>query len=128
VKLKAQFANGNAALFPNQFVNVRMKLDTLRDAIVVPSAAVQRGAQGMFVYVVRPDQTVALRPVKLGPLDGQRQAIVEGLAPGELVVTDGTDRLRGGAQVEVASARPEVKPAPPSGKGKGGGRRSKDGG
>jgi len=128
VKLKAQFANGNAALFPNQFVNVRMKLDTLRDAIVVPSAAVQRGAQGMFVYVVRPDQTVALRPVKLGPLDGQRQAIVEGLAPGELVVTDGTDRLRAGAQVEVASARPEVKPAPPSGKGKGGGRRSKDGG
>jgi len=127
VKLKAQFANDDGGLFPNQFVNVRMKLDTLRDAIVVPSAAVQRGAQGMFVYVVQPDRTVALRTVKLGPLDGQRQAITEGLAPGDLVVTDGTDRLRPGAQVDVAAARPEFKPpADKSGKGKG--RRSKDGG
>jgi multidrug efflux system membrane fusion protein len=125
VKLKAQFANDDGGLFPNQFVNARMKLDTLRDAIVVPSAAVQRGAQGMFVYVVQTDRTVALRNVKLGPLDGQRQAITEGLAPGELVVTDGTDRLRAGAQVEVASARPEFKP-PADNKGKG--RRSKDGG
>jgi multidrug efflux system membrane fusion protein len=128
VKLKAQFANDDGGLFPNQFVNVRMKLDTLRDAVVVPSAAVQRGAQGMFVYVVQPDRSVALRTVKLGPLDGQRQAITEGLAPGDLVVTDGTDRLRPGAQVEVASARPEFKPpagAAPKGGGK---RRSKDGG
>jgi multidrug efflux system membrane fusion protein len=125
VKLKAQFANDDGGLFPNQFVNVRMKLDTLRDAIVVPSAAVQRGAQGMFVYVVQPDKTVALRTVKLGPLDGQRQAIAEGLTPGELVVTDGVDRLRPGAPVEVASARPEFKPpagAPPA-KGPGKGRR-----
>jgi multidrug efflux system membrane fusion protein len=127
VKLKAQFANDDAGLFPNQFVNARMKLDTLRDTVVVPPAAVQRGAQGMFVYVVRPDQTVELRPVKLGPLDGQRQAIAEGLAPGELVVTDGTDRLRPGAQVEVASARPELKPAPGPSKG-GARRRPKDGG
>src|SRR3954465_9607321 len=128
VKLKAQFANDDAALFPNQFVNVRMKLDTLRGAVIVPSPAVQRGAQGMFVYVVRPDHTVALRNVKLGPLDGQRQAIADGLAAGELVVTDGTDRLRPGAPVEVASARPEIKPPPP-GNFKGGGRRKgKDGG
>ena len=120
VKLKARFDNSDRALFPQQFVNVRMKLDTLHDTIIVPSAAVQRGSQGMFVYVVQPDNTVALRNVKLGPLDGQRQAISEGLKPGELVVTDGTDRLRPGSQVEVASARPEVKaPAggPPGGKG-----------
>ncbi|HEX9435212.1 MAG TPA: MdtA/MuxA family multidrug efflux RND transporter periplasmic adaptor subunit [Burkholderiales bacterium] len=124
VKLKAQFANDDAGLFPNQFVNVRMKLDTLRDAVIVPSAAVQRGAQGMFVYVVGPDNKVMLRTVKLGPADGQRQAIAEGVAPGEMVVTDGTDRLRPGAQVEVASARPELKPVP-SGKAGGGKRRDK---
>jgi multidrug efflux system membrane fusion protein len=123
VKLKAQFPNQDGALFPQQFVNVRMQLDTLHDAIVVPSAAVQRGAQGMFVYVVQPDKTVALRPVKLGPLDGQRQAIAEGLAPGDLVVTDGVDRLRPGAQVEVASARPEFKPPAGGQKGAGKGRK-----
>jgi multidrug efflux system membrane fusion protein len=127
VKLKAQFPNDDRALFPNQFVNVRMKLDTLKNAIVVPPAAVQRGAQGMFVYVVQPDKTVALRTVKLGPLDAQRQAIAEGLAAGDLVVIDGTDRLRPGAQVEVGE-RPQFKPpaaAAPKGGGK---RRSKDGG
>ena len=99
-----------------------MKLDTLKGAVVVPSAAVQRGAQGMFVYVVQADKTVALRAVKLGPLDGQRQAIAEGLRAGELVVTDGTDRLRAGAPVEVTTARPEIKP-PAAPAGKGGGRR-----
>jgi multidrug efflux system membrane fusion protein len=126
VKLKAQFANDDQGLFPNQFVNVRMKLDTLHDAVIVPAPAVQRGAQGMFVYVVRPDSTVAIRNVRLGPLDGQRQAIADGLAAGETVVTDGTDRLRPGAPVEVASARPEIKPPAPgsykgSGRKKGGG-------
>ena len=126
VKLKAQFANDDAALFPNQFVNVRMKLDTLHDAVIVPSAAVQRGAQGMFVYVVRADNTVALRNVKLGPVDAQRQAITEGVAAGEMVVTDGTDRLRPGAQVEVASARPEIKPPPQGVPGKG--QRKRQGG
>jgi multidrug efflux system membrane fusion protein len=130
VKLKARFANSDHALFPQQFVNVRMKLDTLHDAVIVPPAAVQRGAQGMFVYVVQPDKTVALRTVKLGPADGQRQAIAEGLRPGEVVVTDGTDRLRPGSPVEVASARPEIKP-PAAGaaqKGGGKGRRGKDSG
>ena len=131
VKLKARFDNSDRGLFPQQFVNVRMKLDTLHDTIIVPSPAVQRGSQGMFVYVVQADNTVAVRNIKLGPLDGQRQAISEGLKPGELVVTDGTDRLRPGSQVEVASARPEIK-APASGPpgGKGGRRRGdkKDGG
>jgi multidrug efflux system membrane fusion protein len=125
VKLKAQFANADGALFPNQFVNVRMKLDTLRDAVIVPVSAVQRGSQGMFVYRVQPDSTVALRAVKLGPLDGQRQAIAEGLQAGEVVVTDGTDRLRPGAQVEVASARPEIRPPEKNTKGKAGGGRGR---
>jgi multidrug efflux system membrane fusion protein len=129
VKLKARFGNADHVLFPQQFVNVRMKLDTLHDAVIVPSAAVQRGSQGMFVYVVQPDNTVALRNVTLGPLDGQRQAISEGLKPGETVVTDGTDRLRPGSQVEVASARPEIKPpAAPASKGDGKARRGKAGG
>jgi len=112
VKLKAQFGNEDAALFPNQFVNVRMKLDRLVDAVVIPSAAVQRGAQGLFVYVVQPDNTVAQRVVKLGPAEGLRVAVSEGLAAGEVVVVDGMDRLRPGAQVEVAGARPEIKPPP----------------
>jgi multidrug efflux system membrane fusion protein len=120
VKLKAQFANDGTPLFPNQFVNVRMKLDTVRDATVIPASAVQRGSQGMFVYVVQPDQTVKLRTVRLGPVDGQRQAIAEGLAPGDLVVSDGMDRLRDGAMVEVTTARPELKaPADGSAPGKG---------
>jgi multidrug efflux system membrane fusion protein len=124
VKLKAQFANDGTPLFPNQFVNVRMKLDTVRDATVIPAAAVQRGSQGMFVYVVQADQTVKLRPVRLGPVDGQRQAIAEGLAPGDLVVSDGMDRLRDGAQVEVTTARPEFKP-PADGSAPGKGMRRK---
>jgi len=131
VKLKARFANADRGLFPQQFVNVRMKLDTLHDTVIVPAAAVQRGAQGMFVYVVQPDHTAALRTVKLGPADGQRQSIAEGLKPGDLVVTDGTDRLRPGAPVEVAAARPEIKPPAgnaPGSKGGGKGRRSKDSG
>ena len=123
VKLKAQFDNADGALFPNQFVNVRMKLDTLRDVVVIPSAAVQRGAQGLFVYLVRGDNSVAQRPVKLGPADGLRVSIAEGVAPGDVLVVDGMDRLRPGAQVEVTGARPEIKP-PAEGmrKGKGKGR------
>jgi multidrug efflux system membrane fusion protein len=124
VKLKAQFANDGTTLFPNQFVNVRMKLDTVRDATVIPASAVQRGSQGMFVYVVQADQTVKLRPVKLGPVDGQRQAIAEGLAPGDLVVSDGMDRLREGAMVEVTTSRPEFKP-PADGAAPGKGMRRK---
>jgi len=122
VKLKAQFPNDDNALFPNQFVNVRMKLDTVRDATVIPAAAVQRGAQGMFVYVVE-GQKAKLRAVKLGVADGGRLAIAEGLAPGEIVVTDGIDRLRDGAPVEV-TGRPEFKP-PAEGKAPGKGMRRK---
>jgi multidrug efflux system membrane fusion protein len=122
VKLKAQFGNEDSGLFPNQFVNVRMKLDRLVDVVVIPPAAVQRGAQGLFVWVVRADNTVTQRVVKLGPAETQRVAVSDGLAAGEVVVIDGMDRLRPGASVEVAGARPEIKPPPEAarkGKGKG---------
>jgi len=117
VKLKAQFTNDDYALFPNQFVNVRMKLDTLSGVIVIPSAAVQRGAQGLFVFVVGPEKTVAQRVVKLGPTEGSRVAVTDGLREGDLVVVDGMDRLRPGGAVEVTGARPEIKI--PEGKTKG---------
>ena len=78
---------------------------------MIPAAAIQRGSQGTFVYVVKADQTVKLRPVKLGPVDGERQAIAEGVAPGDLVVSDGVDRLREGAMVEVTDVAPRVQAA-----------------
>ena len=104
VKLKAQFPNDDSGLFPNQFVNVRMLLDTRRDVITIPAAAIQRGGQGTFVYTVKPDHTVGLRPVKLGSIDADNIEVDSGIAPGELVVVDGVDRLRDGAKVELVSA------------------------
>ena len=103
IRLKAQFANDDGALFPNQFVNIKLLLDTIANATLIPSAAIQRGAQGTFVYVVKDDQTVTVRPVKLGPVEGERTAINEGLAAGELVVVDGADKLREGSKVDLAS-------------------------
>jgi membrane fusion protein, multidrug efflux system len=102
VKLKAQFPNGDFALFPNQFVNVRMLVDVKRNATVIPIAAVQRGTQGTFVYVVAADDTVSVRPIGLGPAEGEVVAVESGLAPGDRVVVDGTDKLREGAKVEPA--------------------------
>ncbi len=104
VKLKAEFANRESTLFPNQFVNVRVGLDTERDVTVVPTAAVQRGSQGTFVYVVTPEGTASLRPVVPGASDGTSIAITKGIEPGEVVVVDGVDRLREGAKVEVPAA------------------------
>jgi multidrug efflux system membrane fusion protein len=104
VKLKADFSNEDGKLFPNQFVNVRMQLET-RSAVTVPAAAIQRGAQGIFVYVVKEDQSVTMRAVKPGPTEAEMTAIESGLAAGERVVTDGVDRLREGAKVQVADKR-----------------------
>jgi membrane fusion protein, multidrug efflux system len=104
VKLRAIFDNDQEILFPNQFVNVKLLVDTKQDTDIVPNSAVQRGAPGTFVYVVKPDNTVAVQKVKLGPNDGQRTSIVSGLQPGESVVVDGTDRLRDGAKVTAAAA------------------------
>jgi len=100
VKLKAQFANQDMSLFPNQFANVRMLLDVQRDATLVPGAAIQRGTPGTFVYLVKPDNTVTVRVVKLGPSQGDNISIAAGLAPGDPVVVDGADKLREGAKVE----------------------------
>jgi multidrug efflux system membrane fusion protein len=106
VKLKAQFGNENGALFPNQFVNVRMLVDVRRGVTTLPTAALQRGSQGMFVYVVKEDSTVTVRPIKAGPTEGDRVAVEAGVQPGERVVVDGLDRLREGAKVELAQ-RPD---------------------
>jgi multidrug efflux system membrane fusion protein len=105
VRLKAQLPNDNGALFPNQFVNVRMLVDTREDAITVPSSSIQRGAQGLFVYVVNEDQTVSLRNVKTGVTEGTRIEVVSGVKARERVVIDGTDRLRDGMKVEIAERR-----------------------
>ncbi len=104
VKLRAEFANTDEALFPNQFVNVRLLVDTLKGTTVVPSAAIQRGAPGTFVYLLNGDQTVTVKPVKLGPANGDRVAIESGLSPGDRVVIDGADKLRNGAKVVPRNA------------------------
>ena len=104
LKLRAEFANEDDSLFPNQFVNVRLLIDTLHDATVVPTSAIQRGAPGTFVYLVNADNTVAVRPVTLGPASAERVAIQTGLAPGDRVVVDGADKLRNGARVVVRGA------------------------
>ena len=104
VKLRAIFDNEQEILFPNQFVNIQLLVDTLHDSDIVPRAAIQHGAPGAFVYVVKPDQTVAVQKVKVGPADGQNIAVLDGLQPGERVVVDGSDRLREGAKVTVAGS------------------------
>jgi multidrug efflux system membrane fusion protein len=104
LKLRAEFANDDDSLFPNQFVNIQLLIDTLRDATVVPTSAIQRGAPGTFVYLVNADSTVAVRPVTLGPASAERVAIQAGLAPGDRVVVDGADKLRNGARVVVRNA------------------------
>ena len=102
VKLRAIFDNEQEILFPNQFVNVQLLVDTLRDTNIVPTAAIQHGAPGAFVYVVKSDQIASVQKVKLGPGDGQRIAVLDGLQLGEKVVVDGSDRLREGAKVTLA--------------------------
>ena len=101
VRAKARFANAKQALFPNQFVNVRVLLDTRQGATVVPVTAVRRGAQGDFVYVIRDDRTVEQRPVQRGLADDRQVQIERGVAVGERVVTEGGDRLRDGARVQL---------------------------
>lgn len=104
LKLRGMFDNKDLALFPNQFVNIQLLLDTLRDQVTVPGAAVQNGADGSYVYVVNSDSTVNVRPVKVGPSSGALVAINAGLQPGETVVVDGADQLRDGAHVILPAA------------------------
>ena len=104
VNLRATFPNDDEALFPNEFVNVKMLVDTLHGAVLVPNPAVLNGAPGDYVYLVNADHTVAAHKVKLGPSDGRNTAILSGLAAGDTVVIDGTDRLNDGAKISVARA------------------------
>jgi multidrug efflux system membrane fusion protein len=100
-KLRALFPNADEMLFPNQFVNARLLVDTRRGVVTVQAAAVQRGAPGAYVWLLGADDTVAIRPVKTGVVDGDRVEIVSGLAADDRVVTDGADRLRDGAKVII---------------------------
>jgi multidrug efflux system membrane fusion protein len=112
VKMRALFDNQDGALFPNQFVNARLLVQTLQNQVIVPSAAIQRGSQGTFVFVVQADKTVAMRSVTIGPQQDDKVAVTKGLNPGETVVTDGADRLRDGAEVTIPSGQKVEKVAP----------------
>ena len=104
VRLKAIFPNTDGRLFPSQFVNAHLRLDIKRGATVVPTAAIQQSAQGTFVYVVKPDHSATVRPVKVGVTEGDSAAIDSGVSPAEMVVVDGADRLREGSLVALQSA------------------------
>jgi multidrug efflux system membrane fusion protein len=106
VRLKAVFPNANNELFPNQFVNARLLLDVKHDAVIIPQAAVQRGPQGTFVYLVKQDRTVAVVPVTAGLTEGDNISIDAGLSEGDTVVVEGADKLREGSV--VASIAPSA--------------------
>lgn len=101
LKLKAQFKNEADNLYPNQFVNIRMLVETQHNVTLLPSAAIQRGAKGTYVYVVNADSTVTAKPVSLGSIDGDNTAVLSGVNPGEQVVFDGADKLKDGGKVKV---------------------------
>jgi multidrug efflux system membrane fusion protein len=101
IRLRAEFDNADEQLFPNQFVNIRLRVQSLRDATVIPSAAVQRASFGTFVYVVKPDNTVTIRRITLGPTEGNKVAVSEGLTTGEQVVLEGVDDLTENAKIEI---------------------------
>jgi len=104
LKLRAQFPNADLKLFPSQFVNARLLVDVRRNATVVPSSGIQTGSIGQYVYLVNPDNTVHVSVVKTDIVDGERTSVLSGVAPGDKVVIDGTDRLREGSTIEIASS------------------------
>lgn len=106
LRLKAQFTNEDDRLFPNQFVNVRLRVRTLADAIVIPGAAVQYGSRGTYVYIVNENEEAVVRDIVLGPSDGTLQSVAKGLVAGDLVVLEGLDRLRDGRKVIVTNTAP----------------------
>ncbi|MBF24319.1 MAG: multidrug transporter subunit MdtA [Pusillimonas sp.] len=101
VRMKAQFPNKDEMLFPNQFVNVRLVVNTLENALVIPARAVQQGSIGSFVYRVLEDNTVKVQPIVTGAVQERNVTVLEGLQRGQVVVTEGVDRLRDGAKVEI---------------------------
>jgi multidrug efflux system membrane fusion protein len=116
LRLKAEFANTDERLFPNQFVNVRLRVRTLKDATVIPAVAVQYGSRGPYAYIVGAENKVSVRDLVLGPIDGAMQAVTKGVAPGDVVVTEGVDRLREGRVVSLISGD-SAPPAPPAAPG-----------
>jgi multidrug efflux system membrane fusion protein len=114
-RLKAQFNNSDGELWPNQFVNVRLLLETMKNSLVIPAAAVQRGPQGMYVYVVKPDKTVDVRPVTVAISQNNLTSVASGLSPNDTVVTDGQDKLHAGSTVETRPAGPPNGQAPGAG-------------
>ncbi|WP_250450957.1 MdtA/MuxA family multidrug efflux RND transporter periplasmic adaptor subunit [Caballeronia sp. ATUFL_M2_KS44] len=107
VKLRGTFQNKEGMLFPNQFVNTKLLVDVIKNATIVPTSAVLNGSSGAFVYVVKPDNTVTVRNVKTGPVDGERTSIKSGLQVGERVVIDGSDRLKEGAKITIPADKPK---------------------
>lgn len=105
-RLKAVFENKENTLWPNQFVNIRLLLETRKNSTVVPAAAIQRGPQGAFVYAVKPDKTAEVRPVNIALTQGNIAVIASGVNPGDVVVTDGQDKLQPGAKVEPRGGSP----------------------
>jgi len=126
IKLRAEFPNEDRVLFPNQFVNVRLLLDTHKSVTTISTAGVQRGVPGTFVYLINPDSTVSVRPVQLGVTDGDRVEVVSGLKSGERIVIDGADKLRDGAKIIVRSETGT--PAPPDAEKSGAKKRRSEGG
>ena len=117
IRMRATFDNPNGVLFPQQFVNVRLLVDTMSGATLAPNAAIQLGASGNFVYLLNVDSTVSKRDVTTGPTDGKRTAIASGLKAGDKVVIDGVDRLRDGAKVKVVDNPPPPEAQAPGGQG-----------
>jgi membrane fusion protein, multidrug efflux system len=111
IKLRAEFPNEPKTLYPNQFVNIRLLLDTHKDVVTMSTSGIQRGVPGTFVYLVQDDSTVTVRPVKLGITDGNRVEVLSGVAPGDRIVIDGADKLREGAKVIVRSEADANNPA-----------------
>ncbi len=106
IKLRAHFANQQDMLYPNQFVNINLLVNTLRGIAIVPSSAIQNGSIGPYVYIVNADRTVSVRTLKTGPVNGEYTSVRAGLTPGEQVVIDGADRLREGTKIAIAPAQP----------------------
>jgi multidrug efflux system membrane fusion protein len=114
-RLKAVFENKNNELWPNQFVNAHLLLELRKDSTVIPAAAVQRGPQGTYVFVVKADKTVDIRPVTIAFTQENLSNVASGLSASEVVVTDGQDKLQEGSRVEVRAAAPPVSPPPKPG-------------
>jgi multidrug efflux system membrane fusion protein len=112
IKLRAQFPNDTRTLYPNQFVNVRLLLDTHKDVTTMSTAGIQRGVPGTFVYLINADNTVSVRPVQLGITDGDHVEVRSGLVPGDRIVIDGADKLREGGKIVIRSEAAATAPAP----------------